>query len=209
MDPADRDNELIAHSASERAGLGKGQVMRIRWDAAAHKARLPQYEFPMFLIAEANRLTQSMDHVPAGLLLGPPRSFVAGSGIRPSDGHCTLVSESMRSLGRGKKTIRCPTAGRSLRGPVRVRDSGEPRLKPLLEHFGVCGCQRVLGSEFRCAQAAASSSDFMAAICSIRLSRRLADSCTPRTDLAEGPGSFPPPGAVRCAVASWPFDCLG
>jgi hypothetical protein len=34
MDPADRDRELIAHSASESARLSKGEVMRIRRDAA-------------------------------------------------------------------------------------------------------------------------------------------------------------------------------
>src|SRR6266516_1092541 len=44
-----------------------------------------------------------------------------------------------------------------------------------------------LAGRFRCAQAAASSAEFIAAICSIRLSRRLADSCTPRTDLAYWP----------------------
>ena len=65
-----------------------------------------------------------------------------------------------------------------------------------------------LAGRLRCAQAAASSAEFIAAICSIRLSRRLADSCAPRTDLAEGPGRFPSLGAERCAAAACPFDCL-
>jgi hypothetical protein len=157
--PADRHDELVAHSASERARLGEGQVMRIGWHTAAHKARLPQHEFPVVLIAQTNRLTQSMDHVLARLRFGPPRSFMAGTDIRPADGHCTLLSESMRPPGRGKKTIRCPTEGRSLRGPVAIAHGGEPRLKPLLDHFGVCP------GMCRCAQRAASSAEFTAAIC--------------------------------------------
>src|SRR2546429_6630211 len=35
VDAAYRHDELVAHSPSERARLGKGQVVRIRWDAAA------------------------------------------------------------------------------------------------------------------------------------------------------------------------------
>jgi hypothetical protein len=89
VDPADRHDELITHSASERAGLGEGQMMGIGWHTATHKARLPQHEFPVVLIAHANRLTQRMDHVAEGLLLDPPQSFVAGT--RPADGHHTLV----------------------------------------------------------------------------------------------------------------------
>jgi hypothetical protein len=121
MDSAHRHDELVAHSAAHGTRLCKGEMVRIRWHAAAHKARLPQHEFPVVLIAQTNRLAQSMDHVPGGLLLGPPRSFVAGTDIRSADGYCTLLSESVRPPGRGEKTIRCPTEGRSLRGPVRVR----------------------------------------------------------------------------------------
>jgi len=51
MDPADWDRELVAHAASKRAGLCKREVMRIRRHAAAHKAWLPQHEFPVVLIA--------------------------------------------------------------------------------------------------------------------------------------------------------------
>ena len=40
----------------------------------------------------------------------------------PADGHCGLLSESMRSLGSGK-AISCPTEWRSRRGPVMVRVS--------------------------------------------------------------------------------------
>ena len=51
MDPADWDRELVAHAASKRAGLCKREVMGIRRHAAAHKAWLPQHEFPVVLIA--------------------------------------------------------------------------------------------------------------------------------------------------------------
>src|SRR3984893_11343572 len=144
VDPADRNDELVAYSASERAGLGKGQVMRIGWHTAAHEARLPQHKFSVVLIAQASRLAQSLDHVPAGLLLGSSRRFLAGTDIRPADGHGTLLSQSIRPPGRGKKISRCPSDGRSLRVRA-VAEGGEPRLKPLLDHFGVCRCQRVFG----------------------------------------------------------------
>ena len=50
VDPADRYDELVAHSASERAGLDKGEMMRIGWRTAAHEARLSQHEFAVVLI---------------------------------------------------------------------------------------------------------------------------------------------------------------
>jgi hypothetical protein len=61
MEPANRDDELVAHAASECTRLCKREVMRIRGHAAAHKAWLPQHEFPVVLIAEANSLAQSTD----------------------------------------------------------------------------------------------------------------------------------------------------
>src|SRR6516225_1124495 len=77
MDSADRDRELVTHSASKRAGLYKREVMRIRRHAAAHKAWLPQHEFPVVLIAQANRFAQRTDRVAARLLLGPLGRFLA------------------------------------------------------------------------------------------------------------------------------------
>ena len=59
--PANRDDEFVAYPSSERARLGKGEVMRIRRHAAAHKTGLPQHEFPVVLIAQANRFTQTAD----------------------------------------------------------------------------------------------------------------------------------------------------
>jgi hypothetical protein len=55
MDSADRHDELVAHSPSERPRLDKGQVVRIRWHAAAHKAGLPEHEPAVLLTAQANR----------------------------------------------------------------------------------------------------------------------------------------------------------
>jgi len=40
MAPAERDRELVTDFEIERSGLGKAQVMRIRWLAAANKAGL-------------------------------------------------------------------------------------------------------------------------------------------------------------------------
>jgi hypothetical protein len=51
MDPANRDCELIAHASPECTRLGKREVMRIRWDAAAHKAGLPEHEPAVLLVA--------------------------------------------------------------------------------------------------------------------------------------------------------------
>jgi hypothetical protein len=59
--PANRDDEFVAYPSSQCARLCKGEVMRIRRQAAAHKAGLPQHEFPMVLIAQANWLTQTAD----------------------------------------------------------------------------------------------------------------------------------------------------
>ena len=36
MDPTDRNDELVAHSASQGTRLYKGQMVRIRWHPAAH-----------------------------------------------------------------------------------------------------------------------------------------------------------------------------
>jgi hypothetical protein len=49
-DPADRDDELVAHAASEGAGLCEGEVMRVGRHTAAHEASLAQHESPMVLI---------------------------------------------------------------------------------------------------------------------------------------------------------------
>jgi hypothetical protein len=61
MHPADRDNELVAHSASECARLCEREVMRIRGHAAAHEARLSQYEPSVVFVAQANRFAQGLD----------------------------------------------------------------------------------------------------------------------------------------------------
>src|SRR5712692_8794804 len=95
MDPADRDDEFVAHTASECTRLCKGEVMRIRGHATAHEARLSQHESPVILIAEANRFSQSTDCIAARLLLGGPhRCFLAGTRVRRA-GHRGLVRDSM------------------------------------------------------------------------------------------------------------------
>ena len=133
MDSADRDDELVAHTAPECTRLCKGEMMRIRRHAAAHEARLSQHESPVILIAQANRFSQSTDCIAARLLLGGPhRCFLAGSRVRRA-GHPGLLRDSMRrliTLGRHAST-----------------DRGEPCPEPLLHYFRVCSCQRVLGRQ--------------------------------------------------------------
>ena len=90
VSPADRHDKLIAHSAAQCTRLRKGEVMRVGWRTAAYEAGLPQHEFPVVFIAQANRLAQGTDYVAARLLLGPARGFVAGSAIRPAAGHLQL-----------------------------------------------------------------------------------------------------------------------
>src|SRR5437899_10336431 len=83
MDPADRNGEFVAHTAPECSRLCKGEMMRIRGHAAAHEARLSQYESPVILIAQANRFSQGTDCTAARLLLaGPHRCFLAGTRVR-------------------------------------------------------------------------------------------------------------------------------
>jgi hypothetical protein len=51
VDSANRDEELVTHSASERTRLREGEMMRIRGHAAADETGLSQYISPVFLIA--------------------------------------------------------------------------------------------------------------------------------------------------------------
>src|SRR3954467_9299011 len=96
VDSADRDDELVAHTAPECTRLCKSEMMRIRRHAAAHETRLSQHESPVILVAQANRFSQSTDCVAARLLLG---CFLAGSRVRRA-GHPSLVQDGMRRLGR-------------------------------------------------------------------------------------------------------------
>ena len=61
MEPADWDDEFVAHSPSEGPRLGKREVVRVRRHPAAHEAGLPQHESAVVLIAQANCFAQSLD----------------------------------------------------------------------------------------------------------------------------------------------------
>ena len=50
VNPADRDDELVAYPTSECAGLCEGEVMGVRRPAAAHEAGLLQYVPSVVLI---------------------------------------------------------------------------------------------------------------------------------------------------------------
>ena len=83
VDPADRHDELVAHTAPECTRLCKGEMMRIRRHAAADEACLSQHESQVILIVQANRFSQSTDCIAARLLFGGPHRFIlAGSRVR-------------------------------------------------------------------------------------------------------------------------------
>src|SRR4029434_11189915 len=135
MDSADRDDELVAHTAPDRTRWCKGEMRRIRRHAAAHEARLSRHESPVILIAQANRFSQSTDCIAARLLFGGPhRCFLTV--LR--DGHPDWVRASMSRL--------IPLS-RTVTSTVRGADRGEPCPEPLLHYFRVCSCQRVLGRQ--------------------------------------------------------------
>ena len=56
MDPANRNNELVADFPTKRTRLGETQMVRIRWGSAAHNARLASDKLTMALVAQADRL---------------------------------------------------------------------------------------------------------------------------------------------------------
>src|SRR5947208_17059550 len=107
-DSADGDDELVTHTAPESARLCKGEMMRIRRNAAAHEARLSQHESPVILIAQANRFSQSTDCIAARLLFGGPNwCILAGIRVRRS-GHPGLLRHSMRWLITLGRTVTSP-----------------------------------------------------------------------------------------------------
>jgi hypothetical protein len=131
VDPADRDDELVAHSASECARLCEGEVMRIRGHAAAHEACLSQHESAVVFVAQSNRFAQRTDYFAVGLVLGPRRCLLPAKRIQFAGCQC-LVRDSTRRL-----------MGTSLRGT----DRRKPCPEALFDYFGVGARQRVLGSE--------------------------------------------------------------
>ena len=71
--PAQRDRELIAHFASERAVLCEPQVMGVRGSAATNQARLFGHGLNVLLVAKATGL--GMDQL---ALVDAPGSGVVG-----------------------------------------------------------------------------------------------------------------------------------
>src|SRR6266446_2756718 len=112
-----RGDEVVAYPSPKCAGLCEREVMRVGGHAAAHEARLSHHEFPMILIAQANRFSQSTDCIAERLLLGGPhRCFLAGTRVRRA-GHPGLLRDSMRRL---------ITLGRTVTSTMRGVDRGEP-----------------------------------------------------------------------------------
>src|SRR5262245_902529 len=99
-------------------------MVRIRRHAAADKARLAKNELPVVFIPEANRFTQIVNHASAGLLLATPERL-AGRNRFPRES--AYLSRLL--------TIQ------------NIAERGEPRLKLLLDQFGICRGQFILGRE--------------------------------------------------------------
>ena len=142
------DDELIARSAPERVWLCKGKVMWVRWHTAADEAGLPQYESAVVLVAQANHFPQGADHVSARLLLGPQgKLLVCGCAAfpAPSHGHTRRVGRARVTTRRANALI---SSGRSITRSVgTIVDLRKPRRKCLLDKFGICSCQGVLGRQ--------------------------------------------------------------
>src|SRR6516165_5272503 len=86
MDPAYRNDELVAYAASERSWGWEGEMVRIRRHPATDEARLPQYESSVILIAQAHGLSQSAAHLGARLRRGFRRGFLAITRLRSANG---------------------------------------------------------------------------------------------------------------------------
>src|SRR5260370_38421113 len=104
VDTAEWDGELIGDSPAQGTRLCKGEVVRIRRHAAAHKAGLPQNELPVVLITQANRLARGTDRGTARFLLDLHQSFLAGSSGKPADGHTASGRDSTKRPGSQKHT---------------------------------------------------------------------------------------------------------
>ena len=61
MDPANRNGEFVAHSASKCTRLCKREVVRVRRHSATHEAGLQSNELAVLLIAQANGFSQPMN----------------------------------------------------------------------------------------------------------------------------------------------------
>src|SRR5262249_2616312 len=131
VDPTNRDGELIADSVSKRTRLHKCEVMRIARRPAADKARLPGQEFPVLLIAKANRFAQGADRTIASRLTGCFRSFLAIARIGPTGGHHVWDGNRIGWLAGGLVIVH----GR------------ESRLNFLSDNLAIIRCKGVLGGK--------------------------------------------------------------
>jgi|ERR1700730_2287755 hypothetical protein len=109
---------------------------------------MPQQELPVVLIAQANRFAQRTHCTAASPLAGGSRSLLVVAGISEGIRDDSLARNSM--MGIGNSPGKAQTTGvrsRGRRWPARripdLTRPTEPRLKPLLDNFGVCRCQGV------------------------------------------------------------------
>jgi hypothetical protein len=91
---ADRDDEFVAHAPSKCARLCECEVMGVGRKTATHQARLPEHEFSVVLVSEANHFAQAPDRAGAKHLLGARGQF--RDGLRE---YGAVISDGMRHPG--------------------------------------------------------------------------------------------------------------
>ena len=67
---ANRNRELVADLPSQRTRLRIAEMMRIRWLAAAHEARLLRHELEVVLVAQPDGLARKARGVGGGFIGG-------------------------------------------------------------------------------------------------------------------------------------------
>src|SRR5262245_32219737 len=85
MTAAQRDRELIADFAAERAGLGKSEMVGIGWFAAADKARLLHDISEVLPVAIAARSSNRQDAFVDALRLSLIGGCAGGDHLRPGN----------------------------------------------------------------------------------------------------------------------------
>jgi hypothetical protein len=101
MPPTERDSELVTHFATERARLGKSEMMGIRRLAAAHETRLLGYIVQMFAVAITTRSPEREDALVSSLRLIQGGAF-GGDDLRgPVNlGHRRTIVQGCARIGR-------------------------------------------------------------------------------------------------------------
>jgi hypothetical protein len=88
---ADWNGELVAHASSECTRLCKREVMRIGWEAAAHKAELPEHKPAVLLITITQWFCPKHGWGRREGASAPRGSFLPRACVSAAGGHHALV----------------------------------------------------------------------------------------------------------------------